>query len=1176
MNLMFIKSNCLKQLLLLAFFSVLLSDDIKANHGAGGDITYTCVGPNRYQFTLKLFRDCSGFDMLLRAPMIVRNSCGYGNPELILYLQDPSTGVNCTGTIGSDCANEISQLCPPELPYSTCKGGSLPGMEEFTYVGTVTFSGACDTWSIDYNLSARNYTINLVQAPFVPNFHIQTTMNTRSEPCNNSPIFINSHPIPYICVNQLINYNFGVVETDGDSLVFSLVSALQNVGANVFYNPGYSATAPIPGITINPHTGQLTFTPTILGNFVVAVKVSEYRNGVLIGTVIRDIQFVVQDCDNHIPDADAGQISNLTGTAVQTGPYTLEMCEGNTFTFDAIYTDLDVNDTLTLTTNITSVLPGATVITSGTNPLTATFSWTTTAGSTGGNNSFIVTIEDNACPVTGVQFFNYEIKVINGSIAGPDKTMTICGNQQAQITATGGAVFYWFDMEGDTIVPSPEFSCNPCYNPFAQPDTTTSYVVVSDLNGTCVNRDTVTVAVVPDFTYTITQSGTFSCREDPIHFNIIPNPPGDYTFSWSPSVYLNRTDIANPTGTYPSPGTFTYYIDISSPNSCLKTDSVSVTVLQNYPPVVTAVADNRCSTDSIQLNVIFADIIPVNCGPSITPCTSTFPITIGAGNVSTSFPTPFSGSRHDGRIQMLYRASEINAMGFAGGRISALAFNIITKLSAQAYSNFSIKIGCTDLTALPAGFQTGLSTVYTSDSVNTTTGWNNFVLSTTYDWDGVSNLIIEVCFDNTTGTNNDIVGKTNTAFNSVLHAFINNASGCALSAPLSSTSRPNIRFGTCGGAPNPADYNYHWSPGATLSDSTIQNPGALPSGQITYTVTVTHIIGGCSDTSTINIQFGDQYDASITPAGPFCVAGNAITLIAADEGGVWAGTGIVNTTAGIFNPGTAGAGLHPVIYSIPGICGDADTIVITVIASPDATITPAGPFCPASPAIALTAADDGGHWSGAGITDSVNGIFNPSIGIGIYTVTYTISAAGCINTDTIAIEVNSLKADFGYKEIPCTSQIQFINLSTDTLSSFWNFGDGTTSNENRPLHSFQTKEKYTVILITNPGSACADTAQKVIPFENDALSDTLFIPNVFTPNGDGKNDYFEIKGIDNPCMEFYRLIIFNRWGLKVFEAVGSQFRWDGGNNGNALIDGIYFYVLEGNSFKRSGSVILLR
>ena len=195
---------------------------------------------------------------------------------------------------------------------------------------------------------------------------------------------------------------------------------------------------------------------------------------------------------------------------------------------------------------------------------------------------------------------------------------------------------------------------------------------------------------------------------------------------------------------------------------------------------------------------------------------------------------------------------------------------------------------------------------------------------------------------------------------------------------------------------------------------------------------------------------------------------------------------------------------------------------------------------------------------------------------GTYEVLLITVENGCIDTLRSTIAVDGPTADFGYEKIPCTNQIQFINLSSDTLSSFWDFGDGTTSNENDPSHAYHTNEKYTVILIMNPYSTCTDTVQKEITFENDAVVDTLFIPNVFTPNGDGKNEYFEIIVGDNPCISLHKLMIFNRWGLKVFETEGTELKWNGMINGNVLTEGIYFYILEGEGFNKTGSVTLLR
>ena len=113
-------------------------------------------------------------------------------------------------------------------------------------------------------------------------------------------------------------------------------------------------------------------------------------------------------------------------------------------------------------------------------------------------------------------------------------------------------------------------------------------------------------------------------------------------------------------------------------------------------------------------------------------------------------------------------------------------------------------------------------------------------------------------------------------------------------------------------------------------------------------------------------------------------------------------------------------------------------------------------------------------------------------------------------------------------------------------------------------------------MIVNSDSTCIDTAQFIIPFEDDAAGDTLFIPNIFTPNGDGKNDYFEITGGEVPCNNSRKLIIFNRWGEKVFETEGNELKWDGIKDDNSFTNGVYFYILEGEGLKKAGNVTLIK
>ena len=297
--------NSIKKIfiLALAFFSI--NSTTFATHIAGGNISYSCTGnPNEFLVTLTLYRDCSGVSAPNSPGIQFSNTCGLTNPAtLFLSLQSSS---------------EVSQLCTPEVPNSTCGSGSLPGMQEYIYTGTVILNPVCDAWTMSYEVCDRNPSTNLVGTNC---FFIESSLYSATVACNNSPI-ITAQPIPYVCANVPVSYDFGLLEPDGNSLVFSLVNALGGGGVNCAYVGGYSAAIPIPGININPSTGQLNFTPTVAGNFVITVLIEEFDGlGNLVGTMMHDIQFVVQVCTNTPPNApftitnfdDFGTNAVLTG-----------------------------------------------------------------------------------------------------------------------------------------------------------------------------------------------------------------------------------------------------------------------------------------------------------------------------------------------------------------------------------------------------------------------------------------------------------------------------------------------------------------------------------------------------------------------------------------------------------------------------------------------------------------------------------------------------------------------------------------------------------------------------------------------------------------------------------------------------------------------------------------------
>jgi gliding motility-associated-like protein len=129
------------------------------------------------------------------------------------------------------------------------------------------------------------------------------------------------------------------------------------------------------------------------------------------------------------------------------------------------------------------------------------------------------------------------------------------------------------------------------------------------------------------------------------------------------------------------------------------------------------------------------------------------------------------------------------------------------------------------------------------------------------------------------------------------------------------------------------------------------------------------------------------------------------------------------------------------------------------------------------------------------------------------------------------------------------------NLSSDSIeitNVSWDFGDGTRSNLENPSHLYLAVNTYNGFFKYTSSDGCSDS----ISFIVDVREIELDVPNVFTPNGDGINDYFEIKNLDSYISN--ELVIYNRWGRKVYEASNYNNQWDGDN----LNNGAYFYVLQ--------------
>jgi hypothetical protein len=167
------------------------------------------------------------------------------------------------------------------------------------------------------------------------------------------------------------------------------------------------------------------------------------------------------------------------------------------------------------------------------------------------------------------------------------------------------------------------------------------------------------------------------------------------------------------------------------------------------------------------------------------------------GNGTTSVGYPYYTFYMDSKCDMLYLGSEITAAGGTAGAITQIGFNVIT-VGSPIMQGFNIRLQSTSQTTLTGFLTSGWTTVYTNAAGYTPagTGWQNITLTTPFNWDGTSNIALEICFNNSSWSSNTTVNATS-ATGMTVHQYqdITAGDGCVqLTAGTVQTSRPNTCF----------------------------------------------------------------------------------------------------------------------------------------------------------------------------------------------------------------------------------------------------------------------------------------------------------------------------------------------------------------------------------------------
>ncbi len=300
-----------KLLLCLAFLLPLAAFP---THIVGGEIFYDCQGGNNYLITLKVYRDCYNGQAPYDNPASI---AVYDiNGVLIQNLLVPYTGSDTMPiTLNNPCFLPPTNVCVEEAVY---------------YSTVVNLPPLAGGYVLTYQRCCRNSTIlNIINPLTVGSTYSISIPDPGLALCNSSPRYDSLPPL-FLCTNAPFVFDHSATDPDGDSLAYKLCDPWDGASqANPMPQPpapppylfvpwdiGYSASYPIsaaPGLAINVNTGLLTCTPNLIGQFVVAICVEEWRNGQLLSTNKRDYQFNVVACPGIVVASVPSQTTFCTG-----------------------------------------------------------------------------------------------------------------------------------------------------------------------------------------------------------------------------------------------------------------------------------------------------------------------------------------------------------------------------------------------------------------------------------------------------------------------------------------------------------------------------------------------------------------------------------------------------------------------------------------------------------------------------------------------------------------------------------------------------------------------------------------------------------------------------------------------------------------------------------------------
>ena len=368
-------------------------------------------------------------------------------------------------------------------------------------------------------------------------------------------------------------------------------------------------------------------------------------------------------------------------------------------------------------------------------------------------------------------------------------------------------------------------------------------------------------------------------------------------------------------------------------------------------------------------------------------------------------------------------------------------------------------------------------------------------------------------------------------------------------------------------------YRYNWSTGSSASQINTLGAGS-------FTVTVTDLHGCSASIGNIVLTQPVEINAAVQVVSGSCAGENTGQLTASATGGSapyqyqW---NINKFSASVNN---LGAGTYTVTVTDAHQCSQTANALISVLpgVSGNAYTTPL-PCKNAKGEILLYITSGTGpysfKWSDGDTTQNIYQVHPGTYGVTVH------DANGCSFDTSFTIEnLNNFSVNaIGGGTIKLGSSIEISATGTGSNQTIFNWSPGSTLSCTTCANSMAQPAEttlYTVVGIDTNGCVASDTVSVYVNEDH-----TVFVPNAFSPNGDGNNDYFQMFG-NLAGIHSLEIKIFNRWGEKVFESENPDFKWDGTYKGVLQNPCVFVYEMkivfqDGHSDGlRKGSITLVR